>query len=88
MKTIQKFEITIDSRQIAIPKDGQILCVQIHKGGIYIWASVDPKMPIELRNIEVLMTGQEMQSHWRREYIGTVQIYNGDIVLHVFEVWP
>ena len=83
-KQIWKYDLeTRDSQIIRMPKDAQILCVQIQFAKPRIWALVDPKQPFEDRHILIFGTGHPVFQECL--YIGTFQIRNGDLVFHVFE---
>lgn len=87
MGVIYKYKIeTTDSQVIAIPKSGQILTVQIQMGEPCIWVYIDntDEMAHEPRTIEVFGTGNPIPDGARR-YIGTYQLYRGELIFHVFE---
>ena len=90
MKTVWKF--TIDPSQtvgdtftLDIPVAAQILTVQIQHSEIVLWALVDPTIQTERRKFRVVGTGYNIKYGAPMNYIGTVQLYGGDIVLHIFE---
>ena len=89
MITIYKYQIEIDSiaAKVQMPKDAKILTVQNHRGLIYIWAEVDTENEEETVTFEVFGTGHPIHTDIGidREYIGTVQIDFGNLVMHVYK---
>lgn len=88
MKTIYKFETQFnDLFRIKMPKDAEILCVQVdQKNNIpCIWAMVDTKNKLEDRYFELFGTGNLIHTDMgiSRKYIGTYQIRL--FVWHLFE---
>ena len=93
MKTIWKFECPIaDEVVIHMPLGSQILCVQMQHNVPCIWALVDDAMPKLIHNFAWRGTGHPCDNlkprHHESEprYIGTVQMHNGSLVFHLFEV--
>jgi len=85
---IWKFEIETMTRNVVeMPIGAKILTVQLQLGTPCIWALVNPKAPLADRVIEVFGTGLpiEYATGVSREYIGTYQLMDGALVLHVFE---
>ena len=87
MKTIWKFPLRVDDEQIvSMPDNAHILCVQAQSGTPCLWALVNPDNPPRDRKILIAGTG-----HTREDldglvnYIGTFQMYAGDLIFHVFE---
>lgn len=86
MKTIYKYELKqIDINEIEMPKHAEILCVQTQKGVPYIWALVDDKKEAKSKFIMTIGTGHPMPDN-PKNYIGTYQLFEGDLVFHVFEL--
>lgn len=88
-KCIWKFKLD-ELRGIQIPKDSEILSVQLQNDTFYIWALVDPEQDLELRNFILIPTGAKMDVE-EAKYITTIQIrmeifnhYNH--VYHLFEI--
>jgi hypothetical protein len=50
-----------------------------------LWMLVDPDEPLKNRRFVVHGTGHELPDDICRVYIGTFQMNQGDLVLHVFE---
>lgn len=90
MKTIYKYRIeTNDSVVIEMHRGAEILAVQVQHGNPFLWAIVDNDAPKEKRVFEVYGTGHELKPLTAidsRKYIGTYQLYGGNLVFHVFEI--
>ena len=86
MKTIHKFPLKItDNQTIEMEVGAEILTVQIQRGEPFIWALVDTDKEHEERFIEVIGTGNPITGTNNRKYIGTFQVYDGQLMFHVFE---
>lgn len=89
MRKIWKCELSkVDEQTISLPKESQILTVQIQHGKICIWVLVEPDLPLEERIFEIYGTGEVIKESFSlvtREYIGTFQCNGGDLVFHLFE---
>lgn len=85
MERIYKYPIPIeDNITIELPEGARVLTVQIQKGKPYIWAKVDPNAPKIKRYFKLFGTGHQISN--TNKYIGTFQIYEGDLVFHLFEI--
>jgi len=90
MKTIWKFEVIGDiygKLKLNMPKEAEILSVQIQNERPQIWALVNDEAEIEERFFEIFGTGHNITGDMgvERKYIGTFQLYNGTLVFHLFE---
>ena len=83
MKTIWKYEVNPYSEQ-RLPKGAEVLSVQVQKDKPCIWVLVDPSNEKELRVFRVYGTGHELPDN-PGKFIGTFQLFDGDLVFHVFE---
>ena len=87
-KTIWKFPLVIkDAQIIEMPKKAEFLTVQMQNGIACLWAMVDPSEEKERRLIEIIGTGNPVEMGIERKYIATFQLYEGQLVFHVFERW-
>ena len=87
-KTIWKFELeTTDNQTIEMPIGSKILTVQTQNGKVCLWALVDPTVIKVKVFIDIFGTGHEIHygENIIRNYLGTYQLQNGDLVFHVFE---
>ncbi len=73
------------TQQVEVPLDSVILTVQVQYGTPCLWAQVNDKNTnTEKRTIEIFGTGYPMSDD-ARQYIGTFQLADGQLVFHVFE---
>ena len=97
-KRIWKYELEVtDEQSIEMPEGAVILSVQSqpayvppdisrrNQNLVHIWAEVEPHNPVELRHFCVFGTGHRMPDGEDLKFIGTVQVYNGVQVYHVYE---
>lgn len=85
-KTIWKYEISPEKVSIEMPKGAEILSVQIQDGNPCIWALVNPKNEPKEKVIEIFRTGHEIPCDGIvRNFIGTFQMFGGNLVFHLFE---
>jgi len=84
MIAIWKFPITITENQIVpMPIGARILTVQVQGGKPCLWAVVDTEARQVPRLVLTMATGEDLDPAWKRVYIGTYQLPNGE-VYHVF----
>ncbi|MCI2145820.1 MAG: hypothetical protein LKK08_06190 [Bacteroidales bacterium] len=88
MKTIYKYKIEVEDMQtIILPKNAQILTVQMQNGNPYIWALIDnDEEETEAVTIGVYGTGNPIDNNYTLSYIGTFQMYDSKLVFHVFRM--
>jgi hypothetical protein len=82
---IYKYELKPGYLKIEMPIDAKILHVDEQLGNICIWAEVNLEHATEVVSFEVVSTGKIMESKFRK-YLGTVKLYNGSLIFHVFKV--
>ena len=94
-KVIWKFDIgdfTNEDNIISLPKDTQILDIQLQYEVVCLWAVVDPTAETEKRHFILAMTGQDIENYSKEthKYITTLQIDGGIfdevLVVHIFEI--
>lgn len=85
-KVIYKYKLdTTDWQNIDLPKNSDILCVQIQNDLLYLWALINPNTKIkEVNRIRIIGTGQPISDEVIGRYIGTYQIPKYNLVYHVF----
>lgn len=84
--TIWKYQLeTVDVQKLQMPKNAEILTVQMQKDTLCLWALVNPYSEKEERIVEIFGTGHPIKSITNRKYISTYQLLKGDFVGHVFE---
>lgn len=86
MKTIWKWKLE-PFTTIQMPKDARILTVQVQYGKPCLWALVDPTKELCSRNFQVYPTGGNLPDK-PGEYIGTLQMHEGNLIFHVYEIIP
>ena len=67
-----------------MPQGAQVLTVQAQEDVPVLWALVDTEAVSGPRHFLVVGTGHDMGDPAVR-YVGTVQLFGGGLVLHVFE---
>lgn len=83
MKSIWKFPITLDTRQIKIPKGSQVIHAGLQNDEVTLWAIVETEAPLETLAVLVTGTGHSMPNGmWR--HVGTILTLDYTLVLHVF----
>jgi len=94
MKTIWKYPLgvadNIEPRfAIEMPKDAEILCVQLQYGKPCLWAIVETTNENEMRYFVLHWTGHGWTANGigqvAAKYIGTYQLAGGELVFHLFE---
>ena len=90
MKQVWKYVITLEGTTLEIPIKSKILCVGEQHGQVCIWMEVDTEEKWKIfRQFHVYGTGHQIYDELgmclTRNYIGTVQFDNGNLVLHVYE---
>lgn len=88
-KTIWKFPIEItDDIILSMPKDAEIISLQVQDGKPVMWAMVDPEEEKVERHFEMFGTGHPIETGFgiNRKFIGTIQVVVGVwLAFHVFE---
>ena len=87
MKAILKFEINQINSSAMMPVGAKLLTAQGQKDTICVWAEVDTDAPSERVPFDVFGTGRIIPEGMGidREYVGTAQIHDGDLVFHVYK---
>lgn len=85
--TVWKYELkTTDQQIISMPQGARPLHVGEQRGQICLWALVDPdpSLSMEERRIAIVGTGHVAPEFATAPYLGTVSMYGGSLVFHVF----
>lgn len=86
MNTIWKYPVPInDYFELEMPQGAEILTVQMQYNEPQLWALVDKMAPRETRSFRLAGTGHPIDDP-RLDYIGTVQMMEGQLVWHIFEI--
>ena len=84
MKRIYKYSVEVrDEQDIYLPVGAEILSVAEQYNRIVLYAIVDSEAETKPHHISVRGTGHELNDKEGR-FIGTVKLYNGDLMFHVF----
>ena len=87
MRSVWKFPIAMtDVQSVDMPMGAEILAVQMQGEQCCLWALCEPDNAKRPRIILIHGTGHRVGDITR--YIGSVQIYGGALVFHVFEGQP
>lgn len=84
-KMIYKYKLNQEHTDIDMPIGAIILAAQSQRNDICLWALVDETAHKEKRFFVIYGTGHLLVDNPGR-YIGTVQVHEGMLVWHVFEV--
>jgi hypothetical protein len=86
MKTVWKYILdVVDYQQIDMPRGAEILSVQAQGGTACIWVLVDPTNDKELRGVHMHGTGHPIDIAGHGRFVGTFQLLDGRLVLHLWE---
>ena len=86
MQTVHKYPLpTADNTSILLPHGAKILHVDVQNNELCMWALVDPARRLGKRRFRIAGTGHPIEEEKVR-HLGTALLYDGQIVLHVFEV--
>jgi len=77
---------TTDEFQIRMSKGATVLTVDVQNGLPCIWALVDKNAEQEYRSFRLLGTGFPSDDVSGDQYVGTVLLHGGALVLHLFDV--
>jgi hypothetical protein len=85
-ETIWKYSLKIYGlNKLNVPKDSEVLCVQIQDANPCIWVKVNPGNKKECRSFIIFGTGFKIDIlDIEKKYIGTFQL--GSFVGHLFEL--
>ena len=86
MKAIYKYPFNLQGIiNIEMPKDAQILSIQVQHEIPCIWALVNPKAKKEIRKFVLHGTGSSIKILPEMKHIGTFQLEGGNFIGHLFE---
>jgi hypothetical protein len=86
VKRIYKFPLLVCPEQhIEMPIAARILCCEVQRDTICLWAVVDPEAPKVHRTFRIIGTGNAFNDDDRAQHVGTIQLEGGQFVFHVFE---
>lgn len=95
MVTIYKYTLSpgISEQEIEMPECSEILSVQVQNNQLCVWAKVYPEYGKRPYKFYVYGTGHEIKQFTSIKssgycFLGTVQLFDGGIVLHIFYKIP
>lgn len=90
MKTIHKYVMPLGGEAaISLPVGAEILCVKEQYGQLAMYVKLETSNVLtELRRFLIVGTGYPIPAATRLDYIDTVMLMSGQLVLHVFETLP
>ena len=74
-----------DIVNIDLPKDAEILTIDMQFGSLQLWALVDPLKPLQKRIFRMAGTGHPIENE-NLDYINTFQEMGGSLIWHIFEI--
>lgn len=87
MKTIHKYPLQAEAHQrISLPETAEILSVESQYDDIVLYALVDTEnLRTKWVDIYVFGTGHNIPENLQNlRFMGTVKLYNGDLMFHIF----
>lgn len=89
MNKVFKYPVPVEDRfSLDLPQGARILTVQEQNSKPQIWAIVNPENPTEIRNFRLAGAGHPIEENEKNlSYIGTFQLYNGNFIGHLFEIF-
>ena len=86
MYSIWKYHIQIEDKfTMELPKDSLVLDIKIQDKKPTMWVLVEENADLEKRYFRMFGTGQKFETISGLSHIGTIQMFKGDFVWHVFE---
>lgn len=73
-----------DTLYIRMPQNAHALSVAVQKEIPCLWVIVHPENELQPVRVKVLMTGQKFQLDTLDTFVGTYQLFDGDLIYHVF----
>ena len=89
MLTIWKYPLDLlsDNIELEIPSPAKSISFQIQYGKPTLWCLVNPDMDTVKKKFRMAGTGYTIDDKLEDlKHIGTVQILNGNLIYHLFEV--
>jgi len=87
MKTIYKYPFEmVDSFNINVSKDAEVLTVQVQNHQPCIWVLTNPNAELVPKRFTIYGTGHDINTECKNmKYIGTFQLHHGTFIGHLFE---
>jgi hypothetical protein len=82
---IWKYPLRLEDRQmLSMPQGARVLAFGNQRGTPTMWALVEPEAQREAREVFIVGTGRLCTHVEAREYVGTAQFEDGELVWHLF----
>lgn len=78
--TKQIWKYSLADAEIRVPRDAEILSLQVQDGKPMLWVLVIPEAPLERWAVAAIMTGQPFEPVG--EYVGSALLMDGLLVVH------
>lgn len=86
MKTIWKYELeSLGFQTISMPTGAEILHVANQNDVVCLWCEVDRYAEPGPRDFIIFGTGHPIEDREKLLFIGSVLLYDGTLVLHIYE---
>lgn len=81
------FKYTLHPRELSVemPVGATIIYVASQRDQICVWAQIDPSAVKETVEFAIFGTGHEIYDSENLEYLGSVQIHQGEFIFHVYK---
>lgn len=88
MRQIHKYTLSsfTDNSSVGMPQGAKILSVQEQHDSLVVWAEVDESLKHVIRNFYVAKTGLSYLPEEATNFVGTVQLQQGNYVVHVYDM--
>jgi len=91
MKTIYRYRLdAVEVVSLDMPNGAEVLSVGPPRDGddnpLDLWALVDVEAAMESRRFRIYGTGHTVPE-FNGKFVGTVSLFNGRLIFHVFEEW-
>jgi len=86
-RKIHKYVLPLEDHSRALmPVGAEVLSAHEQDDKVCVWALIDPAQnQNQTRTFVIVGTGATMEYHDQLRFIDTVHLYEGSLVLHVFE---
>ena len=87
-QVIWKYELSItDDIEVEMPAYSEVLYFAMQDNTPCIWVIVEPESKPIIKKFKLFGTGYDIYDAHKLRYIGTVLLFNGAQVYHLFEVF-
>ena len=86
-KQVWKYPVSIGEFTLDMPEGAIILKVDVQHGQPFLWALVEPEAKPETVLFKVVGTGHNIADAEQWDYVGSFQMFSGDLVFHLFTLF-